>query len=225
MINMQEFQDFMEMWSAYKVFQQMQQPTQPMPNPMVQMPTPAQQTSGTVEVIHNNHEVESLRQQLADLKAQLAAKDLEIASLRQAQEAQRHEAQEREGQIRTMSAELAQLKSDIATVEAYNRADWEDYVGEIRDMSGQEYYDEHREEWYAEGMSGSEMYREVKAFKEATKQDGTQKMVDFEDEARFSPHRAEEKVERAKEEVRHKNPTGVMREVKDGPADRDDFDF
>lgn len=222
MFNMQEFQQFAEMWQAYQVFQQMQQPTQPMPNPMVQMPTPAQQTSGSVEVIHNNQEVADLRQQIADLKAQLAAKDLEITNLRQAQEQQRHETQEREGAIRTMSAELAQLKSDIATVEAYNRQDWNEMIEEIRDMSGQEYYDEKRQEWAAENLTGREISERIKEFEDA-KADESERMIDFKDEARFSPHRASEKINRAKEEVLHKNPAGVMREIRDGSMDKGDF--
>ena len=216
MFNMAEFQEFMEMWTAFKAYQQMQQPTQPMPNPMVQVPTPAQQTSGVVEVIHNNEEVGSLRQQIAELIKQLQAKDLEIANLRQATENARHEAEEREGQIKTMRAELVQLKSDIASVEAYEGKSWEEYVSGIEQMSGQDYYEEKRQEWEDEGLTPQEKRERVSEFKETTKRD----MIDFRDEARMDAHTAEEKFGRAKQEAINKNPIGVMREVEDGPTDR-----
>lgn len=72
--NPQEFAEFMEMWQAYKVFQQM---TQPNPNPMQAaapiMPNTqqiVQQSSAAVSV--STQEVDALKAEIEKLKAQLA---------------------------------------------------------------------------------------------------------------------------------------------------------
>lgn len=157
-----------------------------------------------------------LQTQLEQLRAELHAAKLEIQSLTEQREQLRHEVREREGELRNYKTETARMLNAHELIFQRYEIDPDDALAEIDLMSGDDYYEENRNEWYSESLSGAEMQRKVADFMSA-RSDYTHNVVDFQDKARTSPHTPEERVERAKQE--HLHGGSVMREVKDGPFD------
>lgn len=194
----------------------MQMMQQPNPNPAAPVISPANPTSGMVEVIHNNREVASLQEQLAQLKAELAAAKAEIQSLTEQREQLRHEVREREGQLRNLQIESARtLNAHELIFQAYE-IDVDEALANLEDMQGEDYYEEHRQQWYGEGITGKEMHDRVSTFMDK-KSDYVNDVIDFKDKARVNPHTADEKIKRAKEE--HLQGGSAMHEVRDGRYD------
>jgi uncharacterized coiled-coil protein SlyX len=141
--NPQEFAQFMEMWQAYKTFQEMMQPQ---PNP-VQVAQPQMVNQQEVMAQSNAaatgsvQEIADLKAQIEKLKAQLSQSQEQVRSLTNElrnSESQRINAVNENKKI---GEELFNLKKNINLVEAYEGEEFKDKIERIEEMSGQDYYD------------------------------------------------------------------------------------
>lgn len=158
----------------------------------------------------------SLQTQLEQLRAELHAAKLEIQSLTEQREQLRHEVREREGQLRNLQIENARTLNAHELIFQRFEIDADEALREIEAMSGEDYYEQRRDEWYSGTMSNEDMRKKVVDFLHA-RDDYAHNVVDFQDKARMSLHTPEERVARAKQE--HLNGGSVMREVQDGAFD------
>lgn len=158
----------------------------------------------------------NLQEELEKLKAELHAARLEIQSLTEQREQLRHEVREREGELRNLKVENARTLNAYELIFQRFEIDPDEALAEIDLMSGEDYYEQRREQWYSDSLSGEEMHDKVADFMRA-RSDYVSKMVDFEDKARTSLHTPEERVERAKQE--HLHGGSAMHEIQDGSFD------
>lgn len=175
--NPQEFAQFMEMWQAFKVYQQMNQP-QPNPVQVAQPQMPNQQeviAQSNAAASASVQEISDLKAQIEKLKAQLSQSQEQVRSLT-------NELRETESQrisavneSKKIGAELFNLKKNINLVEAYEGEEFKEKIERIEEMSGQDYYDNVVSN--ETGLSNTEKHDLIKAFKDD--QDATP-MIDFE---------------------------------------------
>ena len=217
-LNPQEFADFFE---AYQLFKQMQQPQ---PSPIPAQP----QVQGQVEVIHNSTQVGELEAQIAELKEQLAAAQLEIKNLTAQKEQAFHERDEAVGEMRAVKAENARLREDITKIEAWEAKSLEDILEEAGDVaSGEEYYERMRHTFYEQGYTPREMHDKVAAYMDnfhpsEKDQDSQNEFIDFTDKQRTSVNRPSERIERGKKDHIVGNARGFVERMSEVGFDKND---
>lgn len=126
--NPQDFAQFMEMWQAYKVFQQM---TQPNPDPVqtqAQMPN-AQQIAvqSNAAVSASVQEINDLKSEITNLKAQLQAAQSELTSTKAALS----ESQTKVSELKAKTSALSDVKEKISKLEELTGKSIEDITSRI----------------------------------------------------------------------------------------------
>lgn len=117
--------------------------------------------------------------ELAELKSQLAAAQAKIKELTLdlAAEKQTHEATKKalsyaHENNREELKEFAGLKKIVGKAEAYLGKTIEEIAAQGEELSGDDYYEEHKAEWNREGLTNMEKHDKVKEFKDAFVDEG-----------------------------------------------------
>lgn len=171
MINPQEFAEFMEMYQAFKLFKQMQQPN---PNPVQPIVPPPSQiiAQSNAAVTDSVTEISNLKAQVAELQAKLIAAQTELESTKQELEAV---------SIKERNATLdnINLKMSIKKAEADLGMSWADYMEQLGLMTGEDYYDKNRRAFEDMGLTDREKHEVIKAYMDDLKNAG-QPIINFE---------------------------------------------
>ena len=157
------------------MMQQNQLMTQFMMSQMTQGQPAQIPTTETPTVYENDtSEIAALKAELNKIKADLAAAQSKIKELTVdlAAEKQTHEATkkalsyERETN-RASLKEFSDLKKTVGKAEAYLGKTIEEVAEQGEELSGDDYYEEHKAEWNRQGLTNMEKHDKVKEFKDA----------------------------------------------------------
>ena len=166
--NPQEFAQFMEMYQAYKVFQQMAQP-QPDPVQATQSAALSQSqimADSNAAATASTQEINDLKAEIEKLKAQLSSAQEQVSSLTNQLKKSESERMSLASDKVNLSSQLSQLKSDIAAVEAYEGEDFTAKVERLNEMSGQYYYEDFvKNDADANNLNNQEKHELITAFK------------------------------------------------------------
>ena len=177
MMNQQEFNEFAEFAQMFSFWQQWKQMTNPQPQPLAQMmqeQTPAVtfESQGISQDVQG--QLKAMQSEIESLKSQLAAAKSELATA----QADKHQFSEKHFMA---LQELNTLKRTVGKAEAYLGQTIEEVAAQGENLSGDDYYDEKKEEWDKTGVPNKERYEKVKAFKDVykTEEDPWGPMIEF----------------------------------------------
>ena len=156
---MMQNQQMMNMMMA----QAMQQGTQTQ-TPMMSTVAQSNETMSAQPSDTINAQIADLQRQIAELKNELKATKSQLATEKQANE--------------TAKAEHMRLKSTVSKAEAYLGETIEDIAAKGENLSGDDYYDEKKEEWNEKGLDNKEMHNKIKEFKDTFKKEDI-RMLEF----------------------------------------------
>ena len=137
------------------LMQMMQQSQQQMAMMLKLMENPDE--SAPIEIKNDNAN-------LKELQAQLDAANKEIERLKEQLAAAQKSLQISQEKEQKAQEELAELKSNISTIEAYTGESFQEQLETAMNTTGQEYYEIHKDEWYREGYTRREMHDAVADF-------------------------------------------------------------
>ena len=136
--------------------QMSQQQTSPLPTP-TETPTVTFESQGISQDVQG--QLKAMQSEIESLKSQLAAAKSELAT------AQADKRQFSEKHFMALQ-ELNTLKRTVGRAEAYLGKKIEDVADLNEELGGDDFYDEHKEEWDKEGISNQEKHSRVKAYKD-----------------------------------------------------------
>lgn len=165
-----------------QMMQMMMQNQTMMNQMMMQMMAPKAQAMAEAKPVETKADIVSegqpndIKAELAELKSQLAAAQAKIKELTLdlAAEKQTHEATKEALKYayetnREDLKELANLKKTVGRAEAYLGKTVEEVAAQGEELSGDDYYEEHKEEWNRANLTNMEKHDKVKEFKDAFK--------------------------------------------------------
>lgn len=165
-----------------------------------------------------------------ELKRQLDEVKLQLKNITEQRDEARHEVEELRGKLTGLSVENARLTEQIHIAEAFLGQSLDEYIEyEIENYdAGQEYYDEHREEWEEEGIDNYEMRDRVREYakqfsvgrNDVGKRSAVDEVLDFSDAPRTDIYNSDDKIDSALTEAKLGNAAAVPREMKAGPFER-----
>lgn len=165
--NPQDFAQFIEMWQAYKVFQQM---TQPNPDP-VQSAAPVLPSSEQIAA-QSNAAVSASVQEITELKAEIEKLKLELAAAQSELESVKAKEQ-------SATKENINLKVSIRKAEADLGMSWTDYMKQLDLTTGEDYYDKNRRMFEEMGLTNEERRELIEAYVDEQQTVGKPKLIDF----------------------------------------------
>ena len=163
---MMQNQQMMNMMMA----QAMQQST-PTQTPMMATVAQNNETASAQPSETMNAQIADLQRQIADLQNQLAATTKELQQVR---EEKRSFSEKHFMAVQELNA----LRSTVSKAEAYLGETVEDIAAKGENLSGDDYYDEKKEEWNEKGLDNKEMHNKIKEFKDTFKKEDV-RMLEF----------------------------------------------
>lgn len=126
-----------------------------------------------METVAQNNEamsaqpINSMNEQVADLQRQIESLKSQLEETKQQLETERQERRSFSEKHFMAVQELNALKNTVSKAEAYLGQKIEDVAAHGEVLSGDDYYDEKKEEWDDKGLSNQEKHDMVKKFKSA----------------------------------------------------------
>lgn len=167
-----------------QMMQMMMQNQTMMNQMMAQMMAPKAQTMAEAKPVETKVDIVSegqpndIKAELAELKSQLAAAQAKIKELtvdlaaeRQTHEATKEALKHAYEYNRKELKELANLKKTVGKAEIYLGETIEEVAANVEELSGDDYYEEHKKEWNEEGLTNQEKHDRIKAYKDLFKDD------------------------------------------------------
>lgn len=175
-----------------QMMQMMMQNQTMMSQMMMQMMAPQAQTmveakpvESKVDIISNG-ESANVKAELAELKSQLAAAQakikeltIDLAAERQTLEATKKALNYSNEYNRKELKEFADLKKTVRRAETYLGETIEEVAANVEELSGDDYYEEHKKEWNEQGLNNMEKHQKVKEYKDLFKDENDDEPVMF----------------------------------------------
>lgn len=146
---------------------------------------PSQATPMMETVAQNNETMsaqpsDSMNTQIADLQRQIESLKSQLEETKQALETERQDKKSFSEKHFMAVQELNTLKSTVSKAEAYLGQKIEDVAARGEVLSGDDYYDEKKEEWDEKGLTNQEKHDMVKKFRAAfIPEEGKDDLIQF----------------------------------------------
>ena len=114
-----------------------------------------------------SEEINALKAEIEKLKAELEATRNELKTTKNELQTAVANSKQVSAQHKAATTELNEIKKTVGRAEAYLGKTIDEIAAQGEELSGDDYYEEHKAEWNREGLTNMEKHDRVKEFKDA----------------------------------------------------------